>query len=236
MLSKELQVISRKLDEVLADERVVAIESDRRLAEGQAAIERLLQAVQESKAADRWRNTRFNLFEVLGCRRREQVHSSFLAWLLDPTEAHGLGDSFLRQLMRTAIGTEPPSTAEVTVSPEFECGDNRFDIHVTGDGWCLIVENKIDDSPWAEQCARYQAYCDGWKNRGQEAWLVYITPHARRPSKTIPHWVPYRDVRRLLESLTPSAAARLLIEQFCEHIFADLEVRECPGNSLSPRV
>ena len=71
ILAKELRVISRKLDEVLADERTVALESERRQAEAKAAIENLLQAVQESKATGRWRNTRLNVFEVLGYCRLE---------------------------------------------------------------------------------------------------------------------------------------------------------------------
>jgi hypothetical protein len=223
-LTIELQTIGRGLDEIDAKEHAAALGLERRFAEDQEAIEKLLKSTEEAKASGRWRNSRLNVFEVLGYCRLERAHSSVLAWLLDPAEAHGLGDEFLRQFMRRAVGTEPPSTAEVTVSPEFECGDNRFDIHVTGDGWRLVVENKIDDSPWAGQCAKYQAYCDGWKKRGQKAWLVYITPHTRRPSRTIRHWVPYSDIRRLLESLTPCASATPLIEHLCEHIFVDLEV------------
>ena len=58
--------------------------------------------------------------------------------------------------MAKAIGTEPRSTLDVTVSPEFRCGRIRFDIHVKGDNWCLVVENKIDDFPWESQSADYQ--------------------------------------------------------------------------------
>ena len=34
---------------------------------------------------------RLNIFEVLGITKTEIRHSNFLAWLLDPKEAHGLG-------------------------------------------------------------------------------------------------------------------------------------------------
>src|ERR1022692_2282659 len=85
-LANELQAISRELDEILANERAAAIELDRRFAEEHGAIEELLQSVQEAKLGGRWRNTRFNVFDVLGRPRLEEAHSSFLAWVLDPAE------------------------------------------------------------------------------------------------------------------------------------------------------
>jgi hypothetical protein len=76
-------------DGILASELDAASDLDRRFAEDHGAIEKLLQPVQETKAAGGWRNTRLNVFDVLGRTRRERAHSSFLAWLLDPAEAHG---------------------------------------------------------------------------------------------------------------------------------------------------
>jgi len=222
-LANELWAIGRELDEVLANERLQLTELDRRFEEDQGAIETLLQAIQKAKAAGQWRNTRFNVFDVLGRPRLEQAHSSFLAWLLDPAEAHGLEDAFLRKFMQQTIGNVPPGTRDVKVSPEFSYGGGRFDIHVKGDRWCLVVENKIDDSPWPQQCHDYQEYCKKLKDRGDKAWLVYVTPTARRPSdKTIP-WLSYREVRLIIEPLTPDASAAMAIEHFCEHIISDLE-------------
>ena len=220
-LASELQAISRELDGILANDRAAAIELDRRFAEEHGAIEELFQSVQEAKLSGRWRNTRFNVFDVLGRPRLEEAHSSFLAWLLDPAEAHGFGDAFLLEFMRRTVGKEPPSTLDVSVSREFRCGGMRFDVHVTGDRWCLVVENKIDDLPWEHQSLEYQEYCRKLINRGEQAWLVYVTP-SRRPSGTIP-WLSYHDVRLILETLTPDAAAATVIQHFCEHIISDLE-------------
>jgi len=50
----------------------------------------------------------------------------------------------------------------------------RFDIHVKGDRWCLVVENKIDDFPGEGQSSKYEEYCKKMAERG-EAWLVYAT-------------------------------------------------------------
>jgi hypothetical protein len=224
VLANELHAISLELDGILGSERADAIELERRFAEDYGAIEKLLRSVQEAKAAGGWRNTRFNVFDVLGRTRREQAHSRFLAWLLDPAEAHGLGDKFLRQFMAKAIGTEPHSTLDVKVAAELQCGGMRFDIHVKGDSWCLVVETKIDDFPWEVQCSEYEEYCKKLEGRGELAWLVYVTRPARRPSDRTIRWLSYRGVRLILEELTPDASAAPLIDHFCEHIVSDLEV------------
>jgi len=212
-LASELQAISKELDEVLADEQAAAAQLDRRFAEEHDAIEKLLQSVQEAKSAGGWRNTRFNVFDVLGRPRLEEAHSSFLAWVLDPAEAHGFGDAFLREFMRRSVGKVPPSTLDVSVSREYRCGGARFDIHVEGGDWCLVVENKIADFPWEHQCRAYQEYCRKLKDRGEHAWLVYVTP-VSRPSGAVP-WLPYREVHQILRSLTPDPSAEMIIEHFC---------------------
>jgi hypothetical protein len=221
-LANELHAISLDLDNILANEQDAANKLERRFAEDQGAIERLLQSVQEAKVAGRWRNTRFNVFDVLGRPRLEEAHSSFLAWLLDPAQAHGLGAKVLRQFMAKAIGTEPRSLADVRVTPEFRCGGSRFDIHVKGDLWCLVVENKVDDPPGDDQCGKYQEYCRKLTDRGEQAWLVYVTPAGRPTNST--SWISYGEVRRILERLTPDPSAEMLIADFCEHIVSDLEV------------
>lgn len=48
----------------------------------------------------------FNPLRVLGVERYEIRHVNTLAWLLDPSESHGLGDSFFRLFMR-AVCDEP---------------------------------------------------------------------------------------------------------------------------------
>lgn len=161
------------------------------------------------------------VFHVLARTRLEEAHSSFLAWILDPAQAHGFRDAFLREFMLRSVGEAPPSTLDVSVTCEYRYGPGRFDIHVKGDRWFTVVKNKIDDHPWEHQSSKYQEYCRKLTDRGEQAWLVYVTP-ARRPPGAIP-WLSYRDVRLILESLTPDPSAETMIEHFCEHIMSDLE-------------
>ena len=50
---------------------------------------------------------RFNLFEAVNMVRQEIRHSSFLAFLLNPAESHGLGDRFLRAILIAAAEYHP---------------------------------------------------------------------------------------------------------------------------------
>lgn len=49
------------------------------------------------------RQSEINIFEILQVEKTEIRHSNILAWLLNPKESHGLGDSFLRSLIKQVI-------------------------------------------------------------------------------------------------------------------------------------
>jgi len=222
-LANEFWAIRRALEQIQTSERDASIGFDRRFERERSAIEEVLQLVQAAKGSGEWRNTRPNVFDILGQSHREDAHSSFLAWALNPAQSHGFGDAFLREFMRRSVKQEPPSRVDLRVSREYRGRvDLRFDIHVKGDRWRLIVENKVDDFPWAEQCRKYQGYCRRLQDLGEQVWLVYVTS-AIPPSLPNP-WISYREIRQILESLTPDASARTVIENFCEHVISDLEV------------
>jgi hypothetical protein len=45
----------------------------------------------------------FNIFEAVGVERQELRHSDFLAFLLNPSENHRLGDLFVRRLLQRIL-------------------------------------------------------------------------------------------------------------------------------------
>src|SRR5436309_9750582 len=207
-LARELCVIGRDLDEILRNENLAAAELDRRFAENETAIQHLLRSIQEAVTAGEWRKTEFNVFEILGHVRGELAHSSVLAWLLDPVESHGLGDAFLREFMRKSVGVEPPSVIDIRVVPEFPFHDCRFDIYVKGERWCLVVENKIEAPLLPSQHKRYVKFCEGRKARGDQSWLVYVTPRVllspgKAPMASGRRWnhISYREFRRILDQI-----------------------------------
>lgn len=66
------------------------------------ALERLALNSDELAELNR-RQSEINIFEILQVEKTEIRHSNILAWLLDPKESHGLGDSFLRGLIKQVI-------------------------------------------------------------------------------------------------------------------------------------
>jgi PD-(D/E)XK nuclease superfamily protein len=49
---------------------------------------------------------RFNIFEAIGFVGQELMHSRFLAFLLDPSKSHGLGDLLLKRLLRETLAAD----------------------------------------------------------------------------------------------------------------------------------
>ena len=89
-----------------------------------------------------------NIFEAAGLDRQEIRHSNFLAFiLLRPYESHGLGDSFLKSLLRRALenAPEPPIRPLKLVLADFS------DALVTREwrGIDVLIESKANQLVWA---------------------------------------------------------------------------------------
>ncbi len=62
---------------------------------------------------------RFNILEALGVVRQELRHSDFLAYLMDPRDNHGLGDTFVKRLLQRvlmAAGDVPGSSGALAAT------------------------------------------------------------------------------------------------------------------------
>ena len=110
----------------------------------------------------------FNLFEALGLVRQEIRHSNFLAWLMNPSQSHGLGDSFLKGfLFKTSakarmLGIETISPVDVDVWDLTETEIRRewknIDILLVENAkrFICVIENKIYSSEHSDQLRRYR--------------------------------------------------------------------------------
>src|SRR6266851_7209259 len=108
----------------------------------------------------------FNTFEVLGMVRRELRHSDFLAYLLDPQENHGLGDAFVKRLLKRACPRKPVDESAISAIDldtmdlghlEVRREWKNIDILVKVDQRLIvIIENKIDTSEHSDQLQRYR--------------------------------------------------------------------------------
>ena len=100
--------------------------------------------------------------------RQEVRHSTFLSWLLNPRETHGLGSYCLRTFLKriahyTAASSTTPSVIEIdswnldgaVVTTEWR----GVDILVQDDTnrFVAVFENKIDSGEHSDQLRRYRA-------------------------------------------------------------------------------
>ena len=110
----------------------------------------------------------FNIFEALGIVRQEIRHSNFLAWLINPAQTHGLGDSFLKGfLLKTSVtarelGIETISPIDVDVwdlsATEVRREWRNIDITLLDESrkFVCVIENKVFSSEHSNQLRRYR--------------------------------------------------------------------------------
>lgn len=156
------------------------------------SLERFGSGVSELQAALSRLRSRPNFFRTASrVIRVEGVHSDLLAWLLDPQEWHGLGDSFAVPFIQAALGACPLSIADPitigSVQKEYGTGKGPVDILVelTGGGTAIVlaIENKIDAGPGDDQLQRY---ADGLAARFQGKARVALVLLAPEDRPTVP--------------------------------------------------
>lgn len=132
----------------------------------------------------------FNLFEACGATRVELRHSAFLRFLLDPGENHGLGEYFLKTLLkRSLVGVfgQEVSAIDIDVADLSDAVAERerwnIDVLVHSERCNLVVafENKIDSSEHSNQLARYREIVRR-EFPNYRRVLIYLTPEGDEPS------------------------------------------------------
>lgn len=175
-----------------------------------------------------WRNTDWNLFEVLGRPRKEDAHTYVIAWLMRPTEPHGLKDAFLKAFFKKAFHTDAPAgTLECHVAPKKRIGIGEVDIEVKGPRWWLIVENKIDCEEDQGQTGEYAAYYKRFARLRETFFPVFLSREGKGPESRDFARMSYRDLREALESVCesvhPAPEAEQLVRHLVQHILRELE-------------
>ena len=133
---------------------------------------------------DRWkRGECFNVFNILRLDTNEtRTHSAFIAELLDPNGAHGLGDAFLKAFLETLAWEEfELDTQSAKVDMEFPIGfknedcseGGRLDILITAKDKAILIENKIYAGDQENQLIRYFNY--GRSQYADKFRLIYLT-------------------------------------------------------------
>ena len=186
----------------------------------------------------------FNIFEAIGAVRSELRHSDALAFLLDPSESHGLGDAFLRRFLQRVLAMAhraPASPVDVDVwdldDAEVRREWSNIDVLILdpSNKFAVIIENKIGSSEHSDQLPRYWSLVEhefpGWKILG-----LYLTPDREEPSDERYSAIEYaliaeivgRFVEARLSTIGPDVATflRHYEQMLRRHIVSDSEIAE----------
>lgn len=121
----------------------------------------------------------YNIFQILGVEAREVVMCRFLADLLNPEGAHGMGTLFLRSFFQNVPWDCPMNElllSHTEVVTEFVIdNDRRIDILLQNPRCRVPIEVKIYAGEQEGQCYDYCQYAHG-------APMVYLTRFGDAPS------------------------------------------------------
>lgn len=193
--------------------------------------------------------SQFNIFEAIGAVRQELRHSELLAFLLDPNENHGLGDSFLRRFLQKAIANATAST--LPISPvDLDVWDlddvdirrewKNIDILILDarHRLAVIIENKIDSGEHSDQLARYWRIVEQ-EFSGYRIIGLFLTPertNENRPTDSRYIAIDYVLVSDVVDRFLKSRSStigpdvqtvlRHYVEMLRRHIVSDPKIAE----------
>lgn len=148
---------------------------------------------------------------ILKVDTSETVFSSFLAWLLNPQENHGLGSYFLKYfLMRcakiskdfTVLDIDELNLSNAIVRTEENFLGKRADITIRIEDanlmkFCCIIENKVKSTEGEEQTKNYVVYSK-IKYPKHKFIYVYLTPFGEDGDSKEFISLDYESIRILL--------------------------------------
>lgn len=165
----------------------------------------------------------FSFLRIFRLEDDENIHSNFLAWLLEPSGSHGLGALFSREFLLKA--TSKTSNLDLSrlnftgfqVEREISSDKSRLDIRVfdpQGKFQC-IIENKIWSSEGIDQTNRL--YHDFHDETYPKEMFVFLTLQRESKPKN-QHFIPlhYEDILQILTKLLDVADGdtRFLIRHY----------------------
>jgi PD-(D/E)XK nuclease superfamily len=174
------------------------------------------------------KKTSFNIFEVLGCQKDENIHSNIISWLLNPEESHGLGHEFTNIIIEKFYKTTLPHEIKFNVRREVARDEGRPDIIGEYKGWQLVLENKIDspeigDKNHPYQTQRYSKPYRLWGGIGERFFLFYLTPLGT-PPKAGKYFraISYSDIAIIIDGLSFPEKIQPFIRDFVDHLYRDI--------------
>ena len=162
----------------------------------------------------------FNVFETLKMVHAEIRHSNVLSWLLNPSSNHGIGETFLKQLLKqfaaknqefikestglTLFDFEIFNYGNVEIRREWNNIDILIILKECEKNVVVTIENKIGSSEHSDQLQRYKKIVDEEFDEESSKYkkiFIYLTSEAEKPSDE--NWCnfTYDTVAEILDGL-----------------------------------
>ncbi len=198
-----------------------------KMAENEQALKEFLMDIDCLEPLTEWAG-RFNLFDILKISRAEIRHSNVLAWLLNPNENHGFGDSIIKGLIQFVVRSaeEEIDIFEIMI---MDCHDfiiqrewRNIDILAISmeDKFLICIENKIDSGEQNDQLNKYYSILEDAYPEYKKLF-VFLTPDGFESSQP-EYWcsMGYQDILEIIEKnrkkVTLLPDAELLVDNYIE--------------------
>jgi len=192
-----------------------------------------------------------NLFYILKFQTAEIRHSNFLAWLLNPTGSHGLGDLFLKRFLKDIFSSkvydwiDEFSVDQLDLSSvEIRRERENIDLLLIFNHFVICVENKIGAHEHSNQLHKYVRVSKSLFPNHKRAF-VYLTPYgmvpAERKDAEVYQVYSYYDLSRQIESLLElhGDSLPLRIRHYIEDYLVVIRreiMKEDAANSLAKKI
>ena len=172
----------------------------------------------------------FNLFRVLHLEaREEEVHTPFLADLLDPRGAHGQKHLFLQAFIDAMVkshGSFPALEGGIEqhtwfVEPHKYIGRGTLDIVISCPGlsYLLAIDNQIYADDEDDHLERYTRWLEDNRELYDQRTLVCLTPTGEAPGPATCLTASYRgQIAGMLKAALPSISAPHLRESILQYL------------------
>jgi len=189
----------------------------------------------------------FNPFVALRWTRQETRHSSFLQWLLDPSETHGLGAYFLRQFLKYIASRSPLRKSDIPSIVDLDSWPysatlvqqewNNIDLLIRDDslGLVVVLENKVDSTEHSSQLQKYRSLIEQQFPQHKKLF-AYLTINGSIPTDESYVSLTYAEIVKLIEEtisrrnhqLSPAVVAfmQFYVEMIRRHIVEDSEIQK----------
>jgi hypothetical protein len=128
------------------------------------------------------RDKQFNAFTTFGVNEKENMHSRFIAMLLNPKGDHKCDDRFL-DLFLKQLEINNFNLDGLKVECEKDAKGRRIDIAIWNPTHFLLIENKLWASDQDNQLRDYYNFAIKNTKNNDNVFIIYLTPYGAMPSE-----------------------------------------------------